>query len=356
MSRLFAFLTAIFVAVGVWGQPRVFFLHTVHDFGPIHESAGPVTCTFPLVNVGDEDLAIVSARAACGCTQPRYPRQSVAPGDTALIEVSFDPQGRPGRFSKQVYVETNALPSKARLDIKGVVIGDSTTVARRYPVNFGRLKMGAPGMMMGEVTKGRMKTAYFDSYNESDAPMSVTTVNAPKWLDVIVSPDTVGPGEQATFIAYVTSTKCPLYGVVEDSVTFSISGEYEITLPVTMNLTEDFSSITPEKMAKSPVAAVDSRVDFGEIDRSGGRVEAQFCISNSGQSNLEIRRVYSSDSGIEVTAPTTSSVKKGKRAAVKVTVDPEKCPGALLNSHVNVITNDPLHPVLTVRIVGIWKE
>lgn len=344
------------MAVAVWGQPRAFFPHTVHDFGSIKETDGLATCRFPMVNMGTEAMSVVSARATCGCTQPRYPRGVIAPGDTAYIEVSFDPQGRPGRFNKQVYIETNTVPAKTRLDIKGVVIGDEGTVSRRYPVDFGRLKMANPGMMIGEVTKGRLKTIYFNGYNESERPMSITTVSAPKWLDVIVSPDTIGAGEQATFIAYVTSTKCPLYGLVEDSVKFSIDGEYDISLPVTMTVVEDFSSVTPDKMAKSPIAAMEPRIDLGEIDRSRGPVSAQFDITNAGQSALEIRRVYSTDRGVSVDTPGNTTVKKGKRAAVKVTVDPAECPGGLLNARITIITNDPMQPVQTVRLVGIWKE
>lgn len=336
-------------------QGRAFFPETVHDFGSIHEENGAATCRFPIVNMGTEGLSIVSARATCGCTQPRYPRGVIAPGDTAYIEVSFDPQGRPGRFNKQVYIETSCVPPKTRLDIKGVVIGEASTVARRYPVDFGDLKMASPAMVLGEVTKGRMKTAYFDGYNRSDAPMTIKAVRSPRWLDVIVSPDTVGAGEQATFIAYVTSTKCPVYGLVEDSVTFSINGGREFTLPASMMLGEDFSNVTPEKMAKSPVAAVPTRLDLGEIDREGGPVTGVFEVTNAGQSNMELRRVYTSDAGVEITMPQSSTVKKGKRAAVKVTVDPARCSGALLNSTLTVITNDPMQPVQTIRVVGMWK-
>ena len=354
--KLINVILLVLSTISAWAQPRAFFPATVHDFGPIEESDGPATCSFELVNVGTEPLSIINARATCGCTTPRYPRGVVAPGDTALIEVSFDPQARPGRFNKQVYVETNATPAKTRLDVKGVVIGTEATVSQRYPVDFGRLKLANPGVMLGDVVKGHMKTVYFDGYNRSADPMTIKMTDAPKWLDVIVSPDTIGAGEQATFIAYVNSTRCPLYGPAEGSVTFDIDGGAErFTLPVTVMLKEDFSDITPQKMAKSAVAAVTPRVELGEIDRAAGVVDASFEIANQGQSNLEIRRIYATDPGIEVEPPVQTTVKKGKSIKVNLKVDPAKCPGGLLNSQVTVITNDPMQPVQSTRVAALWR-
>lgn len=355
MTRLYIIILACLCALIAGAQPGAYFPATVHDFGAIAEDDGLATCRFTLINVGTEPLAITGARATCGCTTPRYSRKSIAPGDSSIIEVSFDPQGRPGRFKKEVYVETNAKPSKVRLDIKGVVIGDDATIARRYPIDFGRLKMAKPAMMLGEVTKGKLKTAYFDGYNQSDTPMSITMTAAPKWLDVIVSPDTIGAGEQATFITYVTSTRCPLYGLVTDSVTFAIDDGTQFTLPVSLTLAEDFSNITPDKLEKSPIAAVPPRLDLGEIDRAAGPVSGVITISNAGKSPLEIRRVYSTDDAVDIAPLKAPAVKKGKSADIGVTVDPSRSPGALLNATVTVITNDPMQPVQTVRVVGLWK-
>ena len=64
----------------------------------------------------------ISATAACGCTKPKVPKQPVAPGDTAVVVVSYDPYGRPGEFNKTVTVKTNAKPSKLKLRITGTVI------------------------------------------------------------------------------------------------------------------------------------------------------------------------------------------------------------------------------------------
>ena len=48
-------------------------------------------------------------------------------------------------------------------------------------------------------------------------------------------------------------------------------------------------------------------------------------------------------------------MKRGKRNEVTVTVDPAAITGDLVNARLTVITNDPLHPTHTVRVVGIIK-
>ena len=74
-------------------------------------------------------------------------------------------------------------------------------------------------------------------------------------------------------------------------------------------------------------------------------------LRNTGQSELVVRRVYSSDPGISVSIDKTK-LKPGKEAVITATVDTAQLPGALLNARVAVITNDPGHPTQIIRLVG----
>ena len=247
------------------------------------------------------------------------------------------------------------MPRKTRLDIAGVVIGAGATVSRRYPVDFGPLKLAHNGMMMGEVVKGRLKTVYFEGYNQSADSLKIKVVRKPAYVDIVVAPEVTPPGEQATLIAYVNSAKCPLYGLVEDSVSISPVGGEVYSLPMTVIVNEDFSKLDPDKMAKAPIAVPETEtVDFGLVDRAGEPVSRSFTLSNAGKNNLEIRRIYSADPGVTAKAK-AMTVKKGKKTDIEVTVDPSVQTGGLLNSRLVVITNDPLHPSYTIRLVGQWK-
>ena len=107
-------------------------------------------------------------------------------------------------------------------------------------------------------------------------------------------------------------------------------------------------------MADAPIAVMAESIDLGEVTRADGPVTATFTIANTGKDRLEIRRIYSADAGISAVAK-SMSVKRGKRNEVTVTVDPAAITGDLVNARLTVITNDPLHPTHTVRVVGIIK-
>lgn len=92
---------AAFLAPTALAGPAITWLSSVHDFGAFDEDDGIVSCEIPYVNSGDSPLLLTGARASCGCTTPQISREPLAPGDTAAIVVSFDPTGRPGRFSKK---------------------------------------------------------------------------------------------------------------------------------------------------------------------------------------------------------------------------------------------------------------
>lgn len=98
------------------------FAERVYDFGVVKESGGPVSHDFEFTNTGESNLVIVNATAECGCTQPEYSEQPVAPGKKSKLKVTFNPLARPGAFEKVVTVKTNGDPKKVRIKIRGTVV------------------------------------------------------------------------------------------------------------------------------------------------------------------------------------------------------------------------------------------
>ena len=114
------FITSVIIAaLALSASADVTWLETTHDFGAFQEDLGPVSCQFRFVNTNSEPVAIVAARASCGCTTPQYPREAIAPGDTAVITVSYDPAARPGRFTKYIGVTLSDSEPMIKLYIKG---------------------------------------------------------------------------------------------------------------------------------------------------------------------------------------------------------------------------------------------
>lgn len=335
---------------------EVRWLSTTHNFGAFHEDDGTVECTFRYVNVGDAPLHITAARTSCGCTLPHYTREDVAPGDTAEVTVSYDPTGRPGRFSKNVYVETNTDPARTTLAVSGVVIGAPTTVAQRYPADFGPVMRFSRGAIMaGDVARGRMKTVFLEMYNAGTDTLRPAVVGTPAFIDAEWLPAEVAPGEQASLVCHVRTGLCKEWGLVADSVVIAPSAQSteHYTLPATVIVSEDFSALTDADRAKAPaIEAEPERIDFGSVKKDGGPQHGCVRLRNAGVNPLEIRRVYCVDDGVEVSIDRTK-IKKGKTAAIDISVDPALFPGRIINTKIIVISNDPTRPNLAVRAVAM---
>jgi hypothetical protein len=92
----------------------------VHDFGTIIEGE-MATYDFVFTNIGKEPIILSNVAASCGCTTPTWTREPVKPGEKGSIKAVYNSQNRPGPFTKQVTVSSNAKVPTKILTIKGVV-------------------------------------------------------------------------------------------------------------------------------------------------------------------------------------------------------------------------------------------
>lgn len=91
----------------------------IHDFGEI-ATGSENKCQFRVTNTGTKPLTIYNVSASCGCTTPKKPEGSIAPGKSDIIEVSFKPNG-PGPSEKTVTVQANTEPRISVLKITATV-------------------------------------------------------------------------------------------------------------------------------------------------------------------------------------------------------------------------------------------
>ena len=123
MKKIFSTLCMALFAVAMMGQqPVITFEKTEHDFGSIHEEDGRVSVVFEFKNEGMSPLVLSNVRASCGCTTPTWTKEPVEPGQKGSITVTYNPNGRPGNFSKTVTITSNATEATKRVYIKGTVI------------------------------------------------------------------------------------------------------------------------------------------------------------------------------------------------------------------------------------------
>jgi hypothetical protein len=335
-------------------QPQAQWLSTTHSFGAFDEDLGKVTTYFKVVNVGDKPLSLLSVRASCGCTTPTYSNKPIAPGDTGQVVVTYNPAGRPGKFDKKVKVETNASSVATVLTIKGVVIGDKHTLRSHYTVDLGVLKLKNSIVQVGEVTKGRVKTAFLDGYNQSSDTIRPTVSGLPEYVLVDVAPHAVPPGEQVTFTFFYDSSKAKnQWGLTNTEFYVKPDTKSTGVTPLSMVaiVNEDFSNLTSQQLEKAPKAAYSTAsIDLGRIAR-GNTVKGELLINNYGKESLIIRRIVCLDDNIKVKC-SKEKVSSGSQAKVTVSVDTSALPDSIVNSRITVITNDPARPSVPIRIVG----
>lgn len=350
-SALCAILGALSLPLGAACQGR--WVDTRHDFGAFDEQTGTVTTRFLLVNDGHAPLSIIDARANCGCTTPRYDPEPVAPGDTAVMTVGFDPSGRPGAFTKniQVTVESDGRRQRQRLEIAGTVLGASNTLRSRFTYGGDTLRLRQRQMQFGDVTRPGTHVASLAGINAGRDSVTITPSGFPEWLNVTVQPSRVPPSGTFTLMGELDTEAADAWGIVTGEFTL-MPGQVRVEVAAVVR--EDFSRMTPEQMRQAPKAVVETQsLDLGRIPRHG-RATRRLRLTNAGHSPLLLRAVQSSEPGLTVKAP--DKVKAGQTEEIEVTFDPDSRPDAWLNARLTLVTNDPLRPSQAVRVVGTIED
>ncbi len=336
---------------GIWLEQK-------HDFGAFDEDLGTVYCDFRLINASDEPIAIISARANCGCTKPEYSRDPIAPGDTAVIRVGFDPKGRPGRFVKYVNVDLDSDPKRTSLTIQGTVIGASNTLKSRFPLTLGPMKLRGDMISYGNIYSGHTGGQYLECYNASADTIRPQVISKPSYINVIMQPAEVPPGDRFVISTVFHGDRVKTWGIVTDSMTIAPdAGSAErMKIETVAIIGEDFSKLTAKERANAPVIDTDeTAIDLRRISRGDAPLKRTFTIVNKGKSNLLIRRIHCPEKAVDVRLK-SDKIKPGKSEKVEVTVNPALIGDTeLLNARINIIANDPDHPSTMVRVVAEVK-
>ena len=83
------------------------FTKEIHNFGTL-QSGEIVSFNFRLVNTGGASFNIDKVRTNCGCVTTSFTTDVIEAGDTAYLEVTFDPSGETGRVYQEIKVTIKA--------------------------------------------------------------------------------------------------------------------------------------------------------------------------------------------------------------------------------------------------------
>jgi hypothetical protein len=363
MKKILTSLALIACAVTMMAQqPVITFEKTEHDFGKINEADGRVSTIFTFKNEGNMPLVLSNVRASCGCTTPKWTREPVEPGQSGEITVTYNPNGRPGRFQKTITVTSNATEATKKLFIKGEVIPKPAKPVDNYPVKMGELSLKGKSMQFGQTKLGADAISREIEYaNKTDHEITVDLAlpNKDLYIDGQVTLKTLKPNETGKILVVLSTKDHAIYGPVHSAVYVVVNGKSVISdeyrIDINGEVIEDFGKMSVEDLQQAPICMLSEKADFGVI-AAGKVVKKTLNIQNLGSNPLIIRRVYSASDDVKVVAP-TAAIKDGKKAAIKVEIKALKEgkplePGEYKRD-IQVITNDPKAPrrIVTIHFV-----
>jgi hypothetical protein len=355
MKKLTLLLAILWGISSIWAQhtkPVFSFDNTIHNFGDIREANGKVTHQFNFKNTGSQPLVIHNVRASCGCTTPEWTKQPIAPGGKGFIKATFDPKNRPGNFNKTITVTANTETPNTILRITGNVVEKEKSVEDIYPRKIGQLRMKSTHISFTKIDPKGKKTEEIEVINTSDETVSISFDRVPAHLTIKANPSVLKPGAKGTFITTYDAEKKNDWGFIYDQIYLVLNDakDYKNRISINANIQEDFNHWSEEQKENAPKITVDNKIfNFGTI-KKGDKAEHTFTISNSGKSNLIIRKVKAS-CGCTAIKPEKTVISPGEKTTITAIFNSAGKNGRQ-NKSITVITNDPLSSNVLLRVQG----
>jgi len=311
-----------------------------------------VTYKFEFVNTGGSDLLVQNVTASCGCTAPRWTREPVPPGGKGFVAATYNPAGRPGSSRKYVTVISNSNPGSIRLTISGEVEAKPKTIEDDYRYAMGPMRLKSNHLAFGNLKNTSKSEKRLEVINTSEEVIEVAFERVPGHVTIKAEPATLKPKQKGVIIASYDAPARNDWGFVIDRMALKINGvsERNYSLVISANIEEDFSVMTAAELANAPSIGVDNpEFKFGKINQ-GEKVEHVYVLTNSGKTDLHIRKVKAS-CGCTAVQPEKNVIAPGESVNIKTVFNSAGKVGNQ-NKTVTVITNDPKNSKLILWVKG----
>lgn len=343
LTLVFIFTTSI-----VFGQPKMEFAKTTHDFGSVPEEGGNVSYSFEFTNTGNAPVILTNVTASCGCTTPEWSREPILPGKKGSITATFDPMRRPGINEKEITVNSNV--GKASLKIRAnVKPSEAGGEARKYRFSLGSLKMSHSVLNITSIVNTQTVIDSVGIFNSTQKPMTITFQKVPPHVKLRTVPATLSPNSGGYIVCTYDAVKKNDYGFVTDKVTLVINNKPEPTpLEIVANIGEDFSKLSQHDLDNSPQPQLDlATKDLGKI-KKGSEHKIVYRLTNNGGRDMMIRKQNVSNPGMKVIA-CPSVIKPGETVNVEVLFKAPSQAGRKFEQ-LTLIINNPHRPILSLRL------
>ena len=174
----------------------------------------------------------------------------------------------------------------------------------------------------------------------------------PRYVTIVSKPETLKPQEEGLVLISFDANKANDWGFVVSRVRVKVNNENPQgnLLSISANVEEDFSKLTEKELANAPqIEFAQVNKDFGTVSE-GQVIEHDFIFTNTGKSDLIIRKIRSS-CGCTTAAPKVSVLKPGEQTSLSASFKTSGFTGRQSKT-VTVISNDPKRSTVVLRLSG----
>ncbi len=351
MKRIIFLLFVCLPFLAFSQKAQIQFESNLHNFGTVEEHGGSVTHDFVFQNTGQVPLIISNVRTSCGCTSPEWSRQPIPPGGNGIIKVSFNPQNRPGAFTKSITVNSNAETPVSSLTIRGTVNRRPADPYAAYTFSAGNLKLAANTLNFGSVKNTDKPVKEIAVVNTGDKPVQLSFESVPAaFLTVTSEPEVLEKNKPGRIRVAYNAAARKEWGFVSDKFTVKTNMGMSHDVTVLANISEDFSEYVG-RFEEAPKAVFSDRnAELGTVGKNVLK-KHELYIENTGKNDLIIRKIGISDETRVKVSPAKTVIKPGKKIKVELSVQFDDKPGRKVYV-VSFTLNDPASSLVTYRISG----
>lgn len=358
MKHISTYIIAAFLLVSAIANAQTKFADVVsldkvvHNFGDVQLADGPVTCTFKVTNISSKPVAILSVVSSCGCTDVTWTKSPLSAGATGEISATYTNDEGPYPFDKTLTAYVSGVSKPIILRLRGTSVAKKEPLDKMYPVHLGNLALKSKEIKAGNLEQGESTSEEVLVANIGKSPIKVEFKDVDPDLTIKVEPATIPAGGTAQLKVSVKANR-QKWGKNWYYATPVVNGKAQNKLAVWAVTKENFSGMTKAEKDNASRPMFDSSTfSFGKV-KAGKKVEATFTVANKGKSEFVI---YKADSDVEgLTYGVFPKVAPGAKGTWKVTLDTTNIEKGEQLIVLNLVTNSPNRPLVTLFLAG-WIE
>ena len=97
-------------------------------------------------------------------------------------------------------------------------------------------------------------------------------------------------------------------------------------------------------------------IKFAEVKHSTTVVNQDLEITNEGESDLIIRAVEFNNKALQCSLKEGDRIRAGGKKSVQLTLNTSDCDFGVWVDRLRIVTNDPVHPMRTLRVTAVVVE